>query len=67
MRIIGLRESAAVLLVVPLRINLIIFQMNFPIILSEATKRTNDLWSAFGLKIIKKMNQKIIFSAFFLV
>ena len=37
--------------------------MNFLIILSEATKRTNDIWSAFGLKIIKKLNQKIIFRA----
>jgi len=48
-------------------INLIIFQMNFPIILSVATKRTNGLGSAFGLKIIKKLNQKIIFRAIFLV
>jgi len=40
--------------------------MNFPIILSEATKKTNDLGSAFGLKIIKKLNQKIIFRAIIL-
>ena len=60
-------DRFAVLLVVSLRINLIIFQMNFPIILSVATKRTNGLRSAFGLKIIKKLNQKIIFRAIFLV